>query len=338
MDSLNEVNANDCDELADAWLTCVFSPQALANLETVGVAVDQFVYGYRAADPFIVAYLLAHRQDKRVFPSTEFKTPYIQGFQNYATTNLDVLWYWQQRYGDNYSVLTGRDNGVFILDVDGDQGRATLAELEAVLGPLPRNTWRVISPRVAGGEHVWLRFPEGTVDLRNQQPVTVDGRAFVGLDVRSWHGYAVIPGSRYKLTDLRYQWAPGCAPDETELAECPAEWWQFLPKKVFEEESAPRAPGSGGTRGGYVKHDHDSASRLIGDGYGGFQNPLYKNAIRYFFKRGVDADATPVIRVLREMILAAPKGEGRDVSRYMSGDDLPRIVENARKFVKKVTD
>lgn len=286
---------------------------------------------WRKPDAFHVATLLASL-GFRVLPTVvQTKIPCISEWPRRATTHPSVIAALQLRYNPNWSILTGRENGVIVLDIDGDVGRAGLARLESELGPLPP-TWRVNSGRVGGGEHIWLRPPPGTDDLRNQQPIP--GCA---IDVRGWHGHIVVPGSLHKSGN-RYQWQTGYAPDEVERAECPASWWDWLPKKLAEPERRER--GERTSRRLHAHREHDASSRLIGDGngYGGFQNPIYRNAIDYFFRAGGDAPAEIIVATLREMIAEAPKDEGRDVSRYQSGSDLPRIVERARSFVQEVKE
>jgi hypothetical protein len=115
-----------------------------------------------------------------------------------------------------------------------------------------------------------------------------------------------------------------------------------LPKKVFGSLSRTSGRSASPRRSSshHIHINHDASSLLIGDGdgHGGFQNPIYKNAIQYFFGADIDAPAEPIITVLREMIEDAPKLPARDVTRYMTGADLPRIVERARAFVNSVKD
>jgi hypothetical protein len=287
---------------------------------------------------FLVTIQLAE-MGYRCLPTDMWKIPKIVEWQLRATTDIELLVQWERGYfapwkieeaHPNWSILTGRENGVIVIDIDGEQGRADLKKLEDRFGPLP-TTWRCNSGRVDGGFHIWMRPPPGTDDLKNQQPIPG-----FKLDVRGYHGHIVLSGSLHR-SGSRYAWAPGCSPDEIDLAECPPAWWEWLPKKGDEHSSPPRKSGP---RTSQVQHHHDHASLLIGDGngYGGFQNPIYKNAIRYFFKAGPGADAGPAITVLREMITAAPKDQSRDVSRYFSGPDLPRIVERARRFVNSLEE
>lgn len=293
--------------------------------------------GFRSEHPFVVAVNLA-MMGFRVFPSRvrtvkdkKSKTPHIREFQYRASAHPTDLVIWQDRFKSNWSVLTGRDNNLVILDIDGKQGREDLVRLESELGILPP-TAKCNSCRVDGGFHIWLRPPAGDDDLKNQQPIPG-----TKIDVRGWHGYAVVAGSYHEAGRGRYSWAKGCAPDEVGVAECPTEWWAWLPKKETAPSIAVRRIQRP-SRSSNKKRQHDWSSLLIGDGvgFGGFQNPIYKIGIKYFLEVGSDAPAEAIIEALRQMITDAPKDHGRDVSRYLSGPDLPRIVERARTFVKGV--
>lgn len=303
-----------------------------AILAGLGIDPANAYQGFRAKHPFPVAVRLAMR-GIRVLPTrVDTKIPCIGGWPERATTDPAKLALWQSRFNPNWSILTG--GNLLLLDADGEKGLADLIELEKTLGKLPQ-TVKCISGRVDGGCHIWLRNPSGAGDVRNQQPLPG-----TKIDVRGWHGHAVVAGSLHK-TGKRYTWAPGCAPDEVKIAECPPAWWAWLPKKeAASSVTRSKSVSSPARAGSTVKHPHDPASLLIGDGpgFGGFQDPLYKNAIQYFFKAGVAAPETIIIGALRDMVAEAPKEEGRDVSRYMEGNDLPRIVERARKYVKQVKE
>lgn len=289
----------------------------------------------RAAKALPVALALARMGFKVIQIPQASKHPWMQGWPSRATSDAALMLRWDGHWpAMNWGVLCGRDGGVFVLDADGPHGIADLVRLETEFGPLPP-TWRVRSGRVDAGEHVWLRLPPGEDDLKNQQPLSG-----LKIDVRGWHGQTVIPGSLHK-SGRRYEWLPGCAPGEVELATCPPAWWAWLPKKeAASSVTRSKSVSSSARAGSTVKHPHDPASLLIGDGpgFGGFQDPLYKNAIQYFFKAGVAAPETIIIGALRDVVAEAPKEEGRDVSRYMEGNDLPRIVERARLYVKQVKE
>jgi hypothetical protein len=89
-------------------------------------------------------------------------------------------------------VPTGPRSGFWVLDVDVDQargndGRASLAELEAEHGKLPQ-TVSTRTPR--GGLHLLFRWSPHD-SLRNSA-----GKLGPGLDVRGDGGYVIMPPSQ----------------------------------------------------------------------------------------------------------------------------------------------
>src|SRR4051794_40997116 len=52
------------------------------------------------------------------------------------TDPVELVRYWRANMRHNFGVLTGPASGLFVLDVDGEVGIKTLAELEARHGPL----------------------------------------------------------------------------------------------------------------------------------------------------------------------------------------------------------
>ncbi|WP_167760482.1 bifunctional DNA primase/polymerase [Blastococcus sp. CT_GayMR16] len=133
------------------------------------------------ADPKAVAAQGWARKGWPVFP-LDGKHPLVK-WQDAATTDpARVRALWRKHPGANVGVVTGVRSGVFVLDVDGDEGRASLASLERQHGRIPK-TYRVRSGR---GEHIYFRAVEG---LRNRAAVRT------GLDVRGEGGLVVAAGS-----------------------------------------------------------------------------------------------------------------------------------------------
>lgn len=129
--------------------------------------------------------------------------------------------------------------------------------------------------------------------------------------------------------------ARGALPMKCELT--PA-WLEYLPKKNLSD--TPDAPKPRGPRAKRQRAPltHDAKSLRIGEGpgYGGFQNPIYGNAIQYFREAGTDASHETIIAALWRVIEAAPKAQGRSVERYRPGaGDLERQVRRACEYVKQ---
>jgi hypothetical protein len=294
--------------------------------------------GWRSDDPFVNACLLAASGFPQ-FPCNIFKRPLTKHGVNDATCNLTSIIYWAREkpfYG--FGVKTGRYNndsgpsGLWVFDVDDQPGYARLAELEEILGPLPKS-WTVMSPRPGGGEHRYFTPSPDGPDMKMVSRAVIDVKKGQ-IDQKGRGGYVIGAGSLNYKSRKRYFWKEGCAPDETPLGTLSPAWVAAMDKAdaVTPKGITPLLRLSGPST---EKRTHDPSSLLIGEGpgYGGFNDPVYKNAIQYFLRAGVEAPAHIIIDALREMIAGAPKNPGRDVSRYLTGPDLPRIVERARVYV-----
>lgn len=119
----------------------------------------------------------------RVFPLPPRKKepPLFDGLQKYASTDPQKVQNWWRSADNNIGIATGSDSGVWVLDVDGDEGEAALRKLEAALPP----TIEVIT---GDGRHVYFRWPAG-FDIRNSHCRD----DLPGLDWRGDGGYAVAP-------------------------------------------------------------------------------------------------------------------------------------------------
>lgn len=121
----------------------------------------------------------------------------VNGFED-ATTDLDTIDRWWHRHPHaNIGIRMGVV--VDLLDVDGEAGFASLADLTAQLGGEPLALLTAESGRAGGGRHYYVQ-PAGKKSLQG-------GRKGVpaGLDVKGAGGYAVaapsqhISGNRYRL-------------------------------------------------------------------------------------------------------------------------------------------
>jgi putative DNA primase/helicase len=101
-----------------------------------------------------------------------------------ATTNESTIrrW-WTDEPNANIGIATGAVSGIIVLDVDGEDGEASLAALEREHGPLPE------TPTVLTGKGRHLYFAHPGVPVPNRV------RVALGLDVRGDGGYVVAPPS-----------------------------------------------------------------------------------------------------------------------------------------------
>ena len=143
--------------------------------------------------------------------SSPGKRPYTHRGLHDASIDPDEIRRWWREWPDaNVGIRTGAESGLIVLDVDPDHGGdESLAQLEALHGPLSAT----VQQRTGGGGRHYLFQHPGT-------PVRNRAGFLPGLDVRGDGGYIVAPPSRHISGD-GYAWAPGCSPDEIELAALP---------------------------------------------------------------------------------------------------------------------
>jgi putative DNA primase/helicase len=137
------------------------------------------------------------------------KTP-ISGGVYSATTNKKALKkYFRSHRDANYGVATGGASNVFVLDVDGEQGKDSLRILESKQGALPPT----VTVRTGKGHHYYFRC--AGVEVRNSA-----GRIATGIDIRGDGGYAVGPGSIHE-SGRTYEFVKGRALGEMKIAKAP---------------------------------------------------------------------------------------------------------------------
>jgi Bifunctional DNA primase/polymerase, N-terminal len=105
-----------------------------------------------------------------------------------ATTDIDrVRGWWGQVKELNIGLATGARSGLFVVDVDAEDGRQSLTQLEEKHDKLPA-TVSVVTGRDGRGEHLYFKLNGHSV--RNSPGLI--GR---GLDVRGDGGYVLLPPS-----------------------------------------------------------------------------------------------------------------------------------------------
>ena len=86
------------------------------------------------------------------------KHPILVGWQGKATTDAaEIASMWRDHPDANIGIATGEGSGCTVIDADGEEGRASLADLEHEHGPLPP-TFTVRTG--GGGEHRYFLHPE----------------------------------------------------------------------------------------------------------------------------------------------------------------------------------
>ena len=117
------------------------------------------------------------------------------GFKDATTRREDVSRWWQQAPDANLGLLTGKDSGLVVLDVDPRHGGdKSLAQLEAEYGKLPET----LKVRTGGdGWHYYFLHPGHKITNKT------DIRP--GLDFRGDGGYIIAPPSVHR-SKKRYEW------------------------------------------------------------------------------------------------------------------------------------
>ena len=235
----------------------------------------------------------------------------------------------------NVSIVFPDGCGLFVLDIDGEDGLKALEALEAEHGELPQ-TWESITG--AGGLHLIFRA-EG-LDIRNTASSIAPG-----VDIRGKNGQIIAPPSIHPSGTF-YQWEEGCAPWECEVADAP-DWLRKLAYEATKgradtkQKKKPKKKKDSKTRASSAETCKSDARGLkahlaqIGDGDGlrGFDGPIYSAACAYFAREGVEADADPLKAALRETIVAAPCKNDRAKIRYATDEYLNTRIEQARGFI-----
>jgi hypothetical protein len=121
-----------------------------------------------------------------------------------ATTDAERINRWWCAVSDlNIGVATGMVSGIFVLDVDGDEGEASLRLLEQQHGALPPT----IEAITGKGRHCYFCM-RGSI--RNSA-----GQIAAGLDIRGDGGYVIAPPSVHP-SGRAYRWSVDTANDFAE--------------------------------------------------------------------------------------------------------------------------
>lgn len=108
------------------------------------------------------------------------------GFKD-ASIDPEIIKAWWKKWPDaNVGIATGAVSQLWVLDVDGEDGEASLRAHEKVNGALP-NTAQIITG--GGGRHLYHSWP-----LQEGIASSI-GKLGAGLDVRGNGGYVVAPPS-----------------------------------------------------------------------------------------------------------------------------------------------
>jgi hypothetical protein len=129
-----------------------------------------------------------------------------------ASKDLDQIQSWWSAHPDaNIGVATGSKSGIWVLDIDGEDGEGSIRDLEKRIQPLPTTIESITG---GGGRHLFFRLP----DFKDAPTIRNSAKQLgIGLDVRGEGGYVVAPSSVHP-SGRPYAWSVDTA---TEFAHPP---------------------------------------------------------------------------------------------------------------------
>ena len=138
-----------------------------------------------------------------------------------ATTDAEkVRAWWKQWPHANIGIATGKDSGIFVLDIDKRSGGIELMKkLEEELGALPET---VRAETGGGGYHLIFEYPDFKVKKDSA------GKTFgKGIDVLGEGAYFVAPPSKH-VSGERYRFKKGYGFSSRKICSLPDNWLKVL--------------------------------------------------------------------------------------------------------------
>lgn len=236
------------------------------------------------------------------------------------------------RAHSNIGLATGGRSGVWVLDIDGAAGIASLLALAARHGKLPPT----VRQNTGKGGHLVYAWP-GILpwggEIRNGASKFAEG-----LDVRGEGGYVVLPPSVHP-SGRTYRWVEGCSPFELPPARAP-DWLLRLvapppapaPRRVSDLARPSRPPGQAR---GYATGALDNACREVAQARPGTQNvTLHTNS--YGIGRLVAGGELARDEARRELVAAGLRMANGNGARPWTAVEIEKAVDHA--FARAATD
>lgn len=148
------------------------------------------------------------------------KWPYITEWQKRASTDPSIImnWWADGASDSGVCIVTGRETGMWVLDVDVKDGKDGVATLRALIAenggePLPET---LVARTPTGGYHYFFKYPE-TGEISTVKDIGE------GLDVRGDRGQVnAAPTQHFDLPP--YRWVPGRGPMDIGEAAFAPQW------------------------------------------------------------------------------------------------------------------
>ena len=211
-----------------------------------------------------------------------------QQFQHQLPTKEQLSEWFARWPRANLAVVTGEISGIVVVDIDPKHGGTdALATLEARHGKLPDTVESITG---GGGRHIYFAHPGR--DVRNRAGLAP------GIDLRGDGGCIIVPPSVHPSGNS-YEWKPGHAPGQIDLAVFPV--WLEQPRFA-----------KGGTEG----HTLDYWRKLAHDGVkDGQRNSTIASFTGHLLWHGVDPDVVIELMLAWNRVRCRPPLEDGEVIR-----------------------
>ena len=171
-------------------------------------------------------------------PKDVGKHPSIPEWNVQATNNTDTVSKWWPDGGENNVSVFCRPSGFFVIDIDPRAGGPdSFEKFESLVeGALPPTVEAItgeysMGGRTTRGRHLFYKCDESEQFVGNLKKAGLGG-----IDIKH-NGYVLIAPSRH-FSGVCYDWAPGHAPWEIEMAHAPEELLVSLRKKARRADNA----------------------------------------------------------------------------------------------------
>ena len=165
-------------------------------------------------------------------PKDVGKHPSLPEWNRYATSDVDVISSWWEKDPQTNVGVVCKPSGFFVIDIDPRSGGpVSFEKFESLVeGALPPTVeaitgeYTIAGGRAMRGRHLFYKCDENEALIGNLKRAGLNG-----IDIKH-NGYVLIAPSRH-FSGVCYEWAPGRAPWEIEMAQAPEELLQALRKK-----------------------------------------------------------------------------------------------------------
>jgi putative DNA primase/helicase len=161
------------------------------------------------------------------------RTP--NGLKDATIDTSQVKSWWESFPNANIGIRTGKESGVFVVDIDGEEGFQWLNEQRFAQTPMVRTG--------GGGLHVFFRYPEDREIKNSARKIASE------VDIRGDGGYVIAPPSNHASGNL-YEWIQ--SPWEIPFGEAPQELLDQITATKAKKTKTAASPSGAFALGQYL--------------------------------------------------------------------------------------